>query len=89
MRHVLVTTRGGIVDSVIFYDAQKEAVEALADFVKRMDVEQEDAAVFSPEGLVANAKQFLDRAEQFTPETLPNHSRKRSGAGKGTTRRMS
>lgn len=80
MTHVLVTTRGGIVDSVIFYDAQKEAVRALADFVKIMDSEQEDAAVFSPEGLVANAKQLLESAEQFTPETLPNHSCKRDGA---------
>lgn len=80
MTHVLVTTRGGIVESVNFYDAQKEAVRALADFVKRMDAEQEDAAVFSPEGLVANAKQFLGCAEQVTPETLPNHSCKRDGA---------
>lgn len=82
MTHVLVTTRGGIVESVIFYDAQKEAVRALADFVKRMDAEQEDAAIFSPEGLVANAKQLLESAEQVTPETLPNHSRRKDVAGK-------
>jgi len=51
---------GGIIEQVTFFDSKLKAVETLADFVRGMDLHDDDAAVFGPEGLVANAKNFLD-----------------------------
>ena len=65
MTHVLVTVSGGIIDRVTFFDCRPKALRALASFVKEMNPEEDDAAVFEPEGLVANAKNFLDETDQF------------------------
>ena len=65
MTHVLVTVSSGVVDQVSFFDTALLAVKALADFVKGMNVQDDDAAVFGPKGLVANAKNFLDEEEEF------------------------
>jgi hypothetical protein len=35
-------------------------------FVKSMNPEEDDAAVFNPKGLVTNAKDFLDENDHFT-----------------------
>jgi len=63
--HILITVSGGIIDQVTFFDCRPKALRALAGFVKGMDPEEDDAAVFDPKGLVANAKNFLDETNQF------------------------
>ncbi len=60
MNYVLVTLSGGIIDQVLFFDDEKEAVTALEEYVKAMDVERDDAGVYWPNGLIANAKDYLD-----------------------------
>ena len=65
MRYVLVTVCRGIIDQAIFFDSASVAVRALADFVKGMNAQDDDAAVFGPRGLVANAKTFLDENDEF------------------------
>lgn len=65
MTHVLITVSGGIIDRVTFFDSELQALKTLAEFVKGMDLHDDDAAVFGPEGLVANAKEFLDENNEF------------------------
>jgi hypothetical protein len=66
MTYVLVTVSAGIIDQVAFFDSVQQAIRALADFVKGMNsMDDNDAAVFGLEGLVANAKNFLDENDQF------------------------
>ena len=65
MRYVLVTGSRGIIDWATFYDNAGAAVRALADFVKRMNVLDDDAGVFRPGALIASAKDFLDENDQF------------------------
>ncbi|MGD0919478.1 MAG: hypothetical protein ABSB22_23810 [Thermodesulfobacteriota bacterium] len=65
MTHVLITVSGGIIDQVTFFDCRPKALRALASFVKGMNPEEEDAAVFDPKGLVVNAKNLLNEADQF------------------------
>ena len=60
MKFVLILLSGGIIDQVTFYDEAHRAVTNLADYVKAMDPEKHDAAVYGPDGLIANAKLFLD-----------------------------
>lgn len=70
MIHVLVTLNRGIFSEVLFYFDRKDALKALAGYVKDMDTENDDAAVFSPEGLIANAKTFLDDEDLYDPSML-------------------
>ena len=65
MTHVLIWLSGGIIEQVTFFDSKLQAVKTLADFVKGMDLHDDDAAVFGPEGLVANAKNFLDEDNEL------------------------
>jgi hypothetical protein len=65
MTHVLVTVSRGIIDQATFFDSATLAVRALADFVKGMNPQDDDAAVFGPKGLVANAKTLLDENDEF------------------------
>lgn len=65
MNHVLVTVSRGIIDRVTFFDSALPAVRALAEFVKGMNVQDDDAAVFGPKGLVACAKTFLDENDEY------------------------
>jgi hypothetical protein len=67
MSYVLVTVSRGIIDRVSFADDALTAAKALADYVKGMNAQDDDAAVFGPRGLVANAKSFLDENEEFIP----------------------
>ena len=41
------------------------AIQALAEYVKSINYEKDDAAIFGPEGFVANAKVFLDENDQY------------------------
>jgi len=65
MTHVMIWLSGGIIEQVTFFDNKLQALKTLADFLKGMDLHDDDAAVFSQEGLVANAKDFLDENNEF------------------------
>ena len=65
MRYVLVTLSGGIIERVVLFDSAKAAVQALSDYVRRMNPERDDAEVFGPEGLIACAKDFLDEDDRY------------------------
>ena len=65
MKYVLILLSGGIIDQVTFYDEAHRAVTNLSDYVKAMDPEKHDAAVYGPDGMIANAKLFLDENDQF------------------------
>ncbi|MBT6340284.1 MAG: hypothetical protein HOJ48_13415 [Desulfobacula sp.] len=63
--YVLISISGGLVDQVKFYAEPIAAVSTLSDFVKNMDVENEDAGVYDKDGLISNAKDFLDENDEF------------------------
>jgi len=65
MKYVLVTVSGGIIDDVRFYEEAMTAVQALFEYVKDMDIERNDAAVYGLEGMIANAKIFMDEDEEI------------------------
>ena len=68
MKYVLVTVSGGIIDEVRFFDKKLLAIQNLSSFVKTMDPERHDAAVYDPDGMIANAKLFLDENEHRVEE---------------------
>jgi hypothetical protein len=70
MESVLVTVSSGIIDRVEFFAEASLAIRALAEEVKTMDIERDDAAVFASHGLVANTKDFLDEDDQFSEESI-------------------
>ena len=65
MKKVLVTISKGIIDQVFFFDDVSMAIQALSGFVKEMDVEHEDAALYDWHGMIANAKNFLDEQDEY------------------------
>ena len=69
MTYVMIWLSGGIIEQVTFFDSKLQALKTLADFVKGMDLHDDDAAVFGPEGLVANAKDFLDENNEFIEDS--------------------
>jgi len=64
MTYVLVTVSGGIIDRVAFFDHPWMAVWELARLVRKMNSEKNDAAVYGPDGLLANAKALMDEEGQ-------------------------
>jgi hypothetical protein len=46
------------------------AIQDLSEYVKAMDPEHNDAAVFGPDGMVANAKVFLDENDQYIEQDV-------------------
>lgn len=65
MKQVLVTVNRGIIDHVQFFDDASMAIRALSRYVKGMNVEHEDAALFDQDGMIANAKHFMDDQEAY------------------------
>ena len=65
MEYVLATTSGGIINQMIYFDDGSKAIYALSKFVKTMDIEEDDAALYDPDGMIANAKGFLDKNDQY------------------------
>ena len=65
MKYVLITLTGGIIDQVTFYGDPSIATKDLAEHVKVINPEKDDAAVYGPDGLIANAKMFLDDNDQY------------------------
>jgi len=70
MKYVLVTVSGGIIDEVKFYDEQLMAIQQLSAYVKAMNPENHDAAVYGPGGMIANAKAFLDENDQYIEHSI-------------------
>ena len=70
MSYVLITVTSGIIGEAIFYDDVSMAIQALSEYVKAMDPEHNDAAVFGPDGMVANAKAFLDENDQYIEQNV-------------------
>ena len=59
MTLVLVTVDGGIIDEVTFFENKKRALQALEGYVKNMNEERNDAAIYDRNGFVANAKMYM------------------------------
>jgi len=74
VNYVLITISGGIIDQVVFYDLAIEAVRALFTYVKTMNPEKDDAAVYGKEGLIINAKVFLDECDQWIKREIKDIS---------------
>ena len=66
MTQALVTVSKGIIEQVVFFDDARMAVQALSGYVKSMNVEHDDAALFDSYGLIANARHFLDDKDEYT-----------------------
>lgn len=65
MPYVLITLSRGIIDEVVFFEDPESAIQALSDHVREMNPEHDDAALYNNNGLVANARHFLDEQEHF------------------------
>ena len=72
MKYVLILLSGGIINQVTFYDEAHRAVMNLSDYVRAMDPEKHDAAVYGPDGLIANAKVFLDENDRYIGKVHEN-----------------
>lgn len=65
MTQVLITISRGIIDQVIFFEDLGLAIRALSDHVEIMNPEDDDAGLYDINGLIANAKHFLDDDDVF------------------------
>jgi hypothetical protein len=65
MKQILVIVSRGIIAQVQFFNDASTAIRALSKFVKGMNIEHEDAALYDREGMIANAKHFLDDQEVY------------------------
>ena len=63
MSYVLVTVHRGLIDDVRFFREADEAFRALRACAEGMNLEDDDAALYGPEGLIANVKMILDNAD--------------------------
>ena len=70
MRHVLVTINRGIIDDVVFFSNDTEALKVLDWYVKNMNPDHYDAGVYGPDGIVANFKNFLNENDQYDDSIL-------------------
>ncbi|MBW1666967.1 MAG: hypothetical protein JRJ66_02720 [Deltaproteobacteria bacterium] len=68
---VLITITKGIINRVTFFEDPAIAVQALSGYVKTMNPENDDAALYDSNGLIANAKHFLAQNDKYrSNETL-------------------
>jgi len=74
VNYVLITISGGIIDQVVFYDLAIEAVRDLVKYVKTMNPEKDDAAIYGKEGFIVNAKVFLDECNQSVKREIKDIS---------------
>ena len=68
MRYALATVSSGLIDNVSFFNDALKAAKALANFVKGMNVEKDDAALYGPYGLLANVKNFLNEHDDYASD---------------------
>ena len=71
MKQVMITVSRGIIDKVIFFDDTSMAIQVLSQHVKAMNIEEDDAALYGHEGMIANAKYFLDENDQCAERERP------------------
>ena len=69
MSCVIVTVHRGLIDDVRFFREPEEAVYALKAFVEGMNLEDDDAAIYGPEGFIANVKTVLDNPDFYCEES--------------------
>ena len=65
MKQVLVTVFRGIIGEVTFFNDAGKAICALSEYVRTMNIEYDDAALYDDKGLVANAKHFLNDQDEY------------------------
>ena len=65
MNQVLVTVSRGIIEEVVFFHDPGSAIRALSKYVKTMNIEHNDAALYDADGMTANAKHFLDENDEY------------------------
>jgi len=65
MRYALATVSSGIIENVSFFNDAFKAVKALTSFVRGMNIEKDDAALYGRDGLLANVKNFLDEHDEY------------------------
>jgi hypothetical protein len=65
MTQVLVKISRGIIDQVMFFEDLGKAVRALSNHVKTMNPEDDDAGLYDVNGLIANAKDFLNNDDCY------------------------
>jgi hypothetical protein len=69
MPYIFITVSGGIIDQVSFHDDGLTAIQALSEFTKTMNPERDDAGIYGPNGMIANAKDFLDYEDRYIDNT--------------------
>jgi len=65
MTYVLISLEGGLIDEVTYFDDPTQAIDALAGYVQHMTPDDQDAAIYSSRGMVANAKDFLNDQKEY------------------------
>ena len=65
MNQVLVTVSRGIIEEVVFFHDPGSAIRALSKYVKTMNIEHNDAALYDADGMIANAKHFLGENDEY------------------------
>ena len=63
MSCVMVTAHRGLIDDVRFFPKPEEAVRALKASIENMNLEDDDAAIYGEDGLIANVKLILDNPD--------------------------
>ena len=65
MNQVLVTVSRGIIEEVVFFHDPGTAIRALSKYVTAMSIEHNDAALYDADGMIANAKHFLNENDEY------------------------
>ena len=65
MKQVVITISKGIIQQVVFFDDPEMAIRALDRYVKHMNIEHDDAALYDSDGFIANARHFLDDHDNY------------------------
>ena len=65
MTQALITISRGIIDQIMFFNNLGMAIQALSDYVKPMDPENDAAGLYDIMGLIANAKHFLNNEDHY------------------------
>ena len=73
MSYVLVTVSRGKISETTFYATAASALKKLLTISKSMN-ENDDAAVFGPDGLILNTRQLKDTGEDVFIIANPDHS---------------
>jgi len=63
MSYVLITVHRSLIDDVRFFREPEEAVRELKTSIEGMNLEDDDAALYGPEGFIANVKMILDNPD--------------------------